>query len=349
MKNIVLDCERMKYPNTGLYHYCYQLAKALKRNLGEEEKLSLYLPKNAITKFNTDNTFIQQQALHKFFLPVPKQYSLWHCTYQGSNYMPSNKKAPTVITVHDLNFLYDEQKNNVKKNKYLQALQKNIDKANAIVAISNYVMNDLKKYIDMHNKPTTVIYNGSNINSQLRITNQTIHTKPFLFTIGTIATKKNFHTLPSLLVNNNFDLIIAGIVQDEDYKNEIITTAKKYGIEQRVIFTGAISEENKYWYYQHCEAFVFPSIAEGFGLPVIEAMAFGKPVLLSTLTSLPEIGGHVAYYFDSFEPTAMQQKLIESLDHYKKYEPNELIKQRALSFNWDAAAQQYLQVYRSLY
>ena len=173
--------------------------------------------------------------------------------------------------------------------------------------------------------------------------------QPFLYTIGTIAEKKNFHVLPALLVHNNYLLIISGITQSQTYKDKIIATAKSFGVADRVVFTGAISEAEKYWYYQHCKAFVFPSLAEGFGLPVIEAMHFGKPVILSTHTSLPEVGGEHAYYFQNFEPASMQQTLLNSLAHYQQQNSQALIKVWANTFTWQEAAIQYLNIYRSLY
>jgi glycosyltransferase involved in cell wall biosynthesis len=100
---------------------------------------------------------------------------------------------------------------------------------------------------------------------------------------------------------------------------------------------------------QHCEAFLFPSLAEGIGLPVVEAMYYGRPVILSTHTSLPEIGGAEAYYFKDFEPASMRQTLEESLLHYNATNAKEKIIARATSFSWDNAAMQYLKIYRTFY
>ena len=142
-------------------------------------------------------------------------------------------------------------------------------------------------------------------------------------------------------------LLIAGITQNDNYKNRIISEAKKWNVEDRVIFTGAVSENDKQWYYKNCEAFVFPSISEGFGLPVIEAMHFGKPVVLSTSTSLPEIGGSEAYYFNSFEPDNMQKTLSNALNEYSGAKAQR-IKKWSEQFSWETSARQYLALYSKL-
>ena len=88
------------------------------------------------------------------------------------------------------------------------------------------------------------------------------------------------------------------------------------------------------------------SIGEGFGLPVLEAMYFGKPVFLSRSTSLPEVGGDVAYYFGDFEPASMKEAFESGMHHYQCKHPNEKIIERAKSFSWKNAAEGYLNVYR---
>ncbi len=352
IKKIVLDCERMKYPNTGLYHYCLNLGFALQQNLDKDnEELYLYVRKKANADFNNDFNFINQHSLHKFYMPMGKKYNVWHCTYQGSNYFPFTKKIPVILTIHDLNFLYDEQKNEKKKEKYLKQLAAKIASADQIVAISQFVLQDIKQHFDVKNKPCKVIYNGCN--TAIQFNNITPVEKKinadFIYTIGTVVDKKNFHVLPGLLKGNNRLLIISGVIQSEEYKKKIIEEAIKQQVESRVVFTGAISEAEKFWYMQHCECFVFPSLAEGFGLPVIEAMYFGKPVILSKLTSLPEIGGSDAYYFNDFDPDNMLQVLEESMQHFKQNNPAEKIKARAAIFDWNLAAKEYLEVYRSCY
>ena len=196
-----------------------------------------------------------------------------------------------------------------------------------------------------------VIYNGCDCLTDYKQTQpETINTKtPFLFTIGTIARKKNFHVLPALLVGNDFRLIIAGIIQEKEYYDHILSEAQKHNVSERVIFTGPITNAEKYWYYNHAAMFLFPSLSEGFGIPVVEAMSQGTPVLTSTFTALPEIAGDSGYYFNSFEPDDMQSVLMQSLNDFnsnpiKKYH----LIERSKKFNWQDAAFQYIDIYNSL-
>lgn len=349
-KQIVFDCERMKYPHTGLYHFCLQLGQALLTSLHPTEDITFFTSKKNEGIFGAGEKYLYQKAIHKLFFPSVKKYHVWHVTHQHSMYHPSANKIPVVLTIHDLNFLKGGLKNNTKQKLYLRNLQHKINHAHHLVTISNYVLNDLKKHIDIGSKPTSVIYNGCNIH---RLTNRSrpdfFITTPFLFTIGTIAEKKNFHTLPRLLKNNQFTLLIAGVIQDKNYQLKILEEASRLGVTDRIHFVGAVTENDKQWYYEHCTAFVFPSIAEGFGLPVIEAMAFGKPVFLSTHTSLPEIGGDYAFYFPDFEPTTMQKVLEEGLQQYQQVGLTEAIQAHARKFNWMSSAQQYLEIYRSFF
>ena len=347
---IVFDCERMKYPHTGLYHYCFQLGMALKQEIKKtENELFFYVRDSEIKVFGDDAVCIPQHSLHKFLLPNLSRFDIWHTTYQGSQYFPFSRNIKKVLTVHDLNFLYDPNKDHAKRKRELNKLQKKVDSADAIIAISNFVLNDLRMHLNIKNKHACVIYNGCNFhqNDSMAVPINPPQT-PFLYTIGTITEKKNFHVLPALLKHFDGNLIISGIVDNNDYKEKIISVAKQHHVEDRVVFTGPVPENDKQWYMQHCEAFVFPSLAEGFGLPVVEAMHLGKPVILSDKTSLPEIGGEDAFYFNNFEPEHMQKVLDDCLSHQDKIELSEKMKRQAAQFNWQHAAEEHVCLYKSL-
>lgn len=104
--------------------------------------------------------------------------------------------------------------------------------------------------------------------------------------------------------------------------------------------------KEKQFYFKNCTAFVFPSLREGFGLPVIEAMRFGKPIFISNNTSLPEIGGRYDFYWNNFEPKEMAETLIQRLHMYNENRVEYVWEhtERTKSFNWDSATQDYIKV-----
>ncbi|MFD2906696.1 glycosyltransferase family 4 protein [Sphingobacterium anhuiense] len=351
---IIFDTERMKHKHTGLYFFCKHLGLSLLKNQTTDAKLSLYYPDSIKKDFGDQVHYIKQKSLHKFWMPRFNNVDLWHSTYQLSSYFPSKgTKTKVLSTIHDLNFL-KEGKSVQKEKYYLKKLQDNLDRADCIVAISKYVKNDLEQHCDLRGKPIHIVYNGNNIETEIvnqyhsAENNQHIR-KQLLFTIGTVNHKKNFHVLPYLLVGNDLELVISGIVNEIGYDKYILSIAKELGVLDRVVITGPITEEEKYQYLSNCAMFVFPSIAEGFGLPVIEAMSFGKKVLLSTNTCLPEIGGEEAFFLDSTEKDYMINfgkfhimNLINSTDrssHIKKW---------AGQFSWDMAAKQYWNLYEEV-
>ncbi|HVF96972.1 MAG TPA: glycosyltransferase, partial [Flavisolibacter sp.] len=235
--HIVFDCERMKYPFTGLYYFCLHLGKSLLQQQTADE-LMLYLPASIDPGlFAQTLPVLRQHPLHKFSFPRTVPYLLWHCTYQGSNYFPRNKKLKIVLTVHDLNFLHDEDKPAYRKKRYLNSLAKKVARADAVVAISEFVKAHLMAQVDVPAQKIHVVYNGCNVSDAVQaVAPVNAPAKPFLFTIGTIVPKKNFHVLPACLLNNEYDLVIAGIVQDEDYLQKIKAKAEELGVAHRVHF-----------------------------------------------------------------------------------------------------------------
>lgn len=343
MPGYYFDCERMKYPNTGLFEYCRQLGNAIRGQLAPDEEISYYIPPRQAPHLDPDRSLPQHSA-HKFWFPGVPGADLWHSTFQHSSYFP-RKRIPKVITIHDLNFLHEaKDAQSVKRN--LKKLRRNIDRCDYLVAISKFVAADIAAHADIRGKPIEVIYNGCDVDFDPGFDQPAYRPSgPFCFCLGPTIPKKNFHVLPCLLRDNNFELVIGGALQSP-YLEKIMEEAKRHGVQSRVKTVGIVSHQEKFWYYRHCEAFLFPSLAEGFGIPVIEAMHFGKPVFLSTCTSLPEVGGHLAHYFDSFDPEAMNSVFEQGMRPGVSPSRRKEIIEHASSFNWADSAKKYLNVYR---
>lgn len=349
MKNYLVDLHRLRHnPFNGLYTFSCRLAEHLLLQPLHDEELYYYLPKDKFGFFGTMPHYITHKRAHKFYQAATKKYDVWHLTTGISQYRPFNRKTKLVYTIHDVNFLVEDPHNKKRNARSLSVMQHNANRADHIVGISKYALDFAGQHLDFGKTPTSVIYNGYTV-SEFPDFNEPLYkpSKPFLFSISLVQPRKNFHVLPALLVNNDYELVIAGL-NHFDYAKKVMEEARRWNVQDRVKLIGAVDEKDKYWYYRHCDAFLFPSVAEGFGAPPLEAMHFGKPVFLSTYMSLPEIGGTVAYYFDGFEPDAMRLVFEKGMSDYNNHDRIAAIKQQASLFNWNKTAKEYLDVYRQL-
>ncbi|MFV0418457.1 MAG: glycosyltransferase family 4 protein [Dysgonomonas sp.] len=344
--NIVFDCERVKYPYTGLFTFCSQLGAALISAVEDQDKLSFFVPPNNVGFLGNEQMYIKQHFYNKLLPVYMKGLNIWHATHQLSEYSGGDRKTKKVLTVHDLNYLYTKNSPSTIS-KYNKKHQKILDSADSIVAISQYVKRDILEHLDTKGKEINVIYNGYEVREYPEFNSPEYKPeRPFILALGTVVYKKNFHVLPALLRNNDYELIIAGV--KSDYVDKIEEFAQLHNVADRVKFLGAISDKQKYWYLKNCMAFAFPSLTEGFGLPVMEAMHFGKPVFLSNRTSLPEIGGEYAYYFNDFTPEHMQEVFVRGMEDYTVRDRVSSIIQHATSFSWETCAENYYNIYKSL-
>lgn len=335
----------MKYPNSGFFSFGKSLGEALLTQNNHQYDFTYYVHKRSIYTFTDSADLVYLSKLHKLIFPGNSKYQLVHFTDQYCRLKPQKVSGKKILTIHDINPIHEKRKSDRKVASHIEKLRGYIAVCDKIVTISNFVANDILTYFPEAKDKLSVIYNGAD---KLQVPEDHVPLyvpkKPFLFTIGFIAAKKNFHVLPALLKGNDYELIISGV--ETPYKDKIMEEAQKHGCADRVMITGTISEYDKAWYYKNCEAFVFPSLAEGFGLPVIEAMHFGKPVFLSKFTSLPEIGGDAAFYFDSFEPEHMRDVLEKGLKEFKDKNLSGRSIAHAEQFDWQSTARQYLELYK---
>ena len=336
----------MKYPNTGLFSFGKSLGKALTEQNKKQLDLNFYVHPKSIYLFDKRIKLVFLSKLHRIFFPGLSKFALVHFTDQYCRLRPQKVKGKKILTIHDINPVHEQHNSARKIEKHLRKLRGYIAGCDQIVAISHFVAGDILKYFPEAKGKVSVIYNGAD---KLQVAAHHVPdfllNRPFLFTIGYVSAKKNFHVLPALLAGNNYELIISGI--ETAYTGKIMEEAEKFGVRHRVKITGPVSEADKAWYYKNCAAFVFPSIAEGFGLPVIEAMHFGKPVFLSTHTSLPEIGGDAAFYFESFDPALMQQIFADGMAAFDAKMQEKVIA-HAKRFDWQQTAKTYLALYDEL-
>ena len=349
MKKVLVDIYKIKDMYSGLGQFSLNFAKELLMHSKTNYAIDFLIPNGKKPNLGETNYNLVKANFFKQIIPqLNKEYSIWHSLQQFPLFKP-NKKAIWILTIHDLNFLIE--KNDVKKKKYLKKLQKNVNKADYITTISNYSRLQIEKNLNLKGKKVQVIYNG--IDSFKNIPKEKpdfIVEKKFFFSIGIFNPKKNFASLiPVMKHFPDYHLIIAGNNQTT-YGKEVQEKIDELNLSDRIILPGKINESNKQWLYENCEAFLFPSLAEGFGMPVVEAMKLGKAVFLSKLTSLPEIGGDVAFYYDNFEEKHMANLMKEKLDEVSKNEEKFSLrtKKYAEKFNWKTCVLEYLELYNKI-
>ncbi|AZA80934.1 glycosyltransferase family 1 protein [Chryseobacterium lactis] len=356
MAKILIDLERLRYPNSGIANVFRNLAKGLEENNSKFE-ISYFGDKEQLEKFGPATNHVSWSKLHRFYERFSGDFDLIHVSHQLSSYFHRNyKKTIKVVTLHDLNFLH-ENLSEFKKIKMLGKVKNNVKNADYIVCISEYAKQNLieNKALFQFNKlkDIVVIHNGIQLpeNREYHLGKYSfLKDKKYILNIGVLFNKKNQMTLVEMLPYIEDDLVLIASDEKQPYADEVRARIKELNIEKRVHFLKNLSEEEKYAVIQHADAMCHPSIAEGFGIPPIEAMAFGKPVFLSKYTSLPEIGGDKAFYFDSFDPKEMADVFNEKMALYnsEKEERSQEIKNWTKQYSYTEMSNNYLRFYEKV-
>lgn len=269
-----------------------------------------------------------------------RRFDLWHGLNQLGRIGPPLGTRHSLLTIHDLNTLYHDPAPVARK--VLDKLRARLRKFEEVSTLTHHVETDIRRHLGW-NGPIAVIPNGARDLS--RHEQQAVPGLPagrFLLHLSRMSPSKNPQSLLELAAAwPEQAIVLAGPRSAE-------SDALKAQAQQRRLanlqVVQEVSDAHKTWLYAHCQGFLFPSLTEGFGLPPIEAMYFGKPVFLSRLTSLPEVGGDCAAYFDSFDALAMRQCIESQMPQLLAREDE--IRRHAAGFSWDGAAAAYLALYR---
>ncbi len=349
MASVLLEMERLRVPRSGLGQFCLHVGAELVAQRPRGAELAFYLPRAHVGAFGGGVRYLVHSKLHALTGASREAFDVWHAIHQDSRYLPRARTTRLVLTVHDLNFL--EKYSGLRRAAKLRALQRRVDRADAVTFISAYTEATARAHLRIEGKLTRVVHNGNSLRPAPGARRPPFAPAgPFLFAIGIVGPKKNFHVLVPFLraLGGGRSLVVAGDAS-APYARTILDLARAEGLADRVLLPGSVGDEEKAWLYANAEAFVFPSLAEGFGLPVIEAMSAGTPVFLSTRTSLPETGGPEAYYWPDLSPGAMREVFERGMAEVRA-DPGkpERLRAWASRFSWERAAREYLRLYEEL-
>jgi glycosyltransferase involved in cell wall biosynthesis len=333
---IGIDTRDLKIAKTGAHTYLSELCKTIQNNRADlqfeyvflDTRLPVYTGTNKIGKLWEQLNYLIWKQITLPFKSWQKGCSLVFCTDYFVPYM--HLGFTTVPVFHDA-FIWEYP---THYNTYWLGLFKTLGvsaakKASAVVTVTSYAKDQIAKYsgIDAVNiVPIHIGPKSSIAESQLyTATNNYEHllNKKYILHVGTIEKRKNLSTLitafEGLLQNNpqEINLVIVGqksnkpTLQDDAIFEMVAASTL---LKERVVFTGYLSDSETAVLYKHAGLYVFPSINEGFGIPILEAFAHRVPVLASNNSCLPEVAGNAAITFDPYNAVALSKLMADTLN-----------------------------------
>lgn len=349
MKTLI-DISKISDLNCGLGQFAYYLQKELYKL---DPNLIFYADESSCDQ--VCGKFKVKKKWHRNKYLFRPQIDIWHGIHQDCDVYPMKKSIKRILTIQDLNFI-NESDDESRKKKYLKSIQNKIDRSVALTFISEFTKLEVEKHLNTTGKRTQIISNGICVNEQAqgelspKVSELVMRLGgDFIFGIGTVVPKKNYKLAISMAVQNpHLRFVIAGTTF-HTYAKEMQEEIKKRGVQDRVNLIGEITEVDKVYLYKKSCAFFHPSFLEGFGLPVIEAMYLGLPVICSNSTSLPEVTGGLAYLFDPHCTDGALQAVELCLKDLKENKINFLdLRSHAAQYSWEKAAKQYYELYHSI-
>jgi mannosyltransferase len=287
---------------------------------------------------------------------IDKSCNVFHSSYY--RYAKGNIK--NVITVYD--FMYEKFLNKYNLKRVVHSLQKYlaIKNSNYIISISKNTLDDMLKYFpEFKNKKMRVIYLGINDdfypvekkNDFTIIQNHKLYDNSYFFYFGNRRGYKNFVLLIkaySNLIKNNKNipkLIVAG---GGSFNKEEMKLLREKEVLTNTLKLKKIDNNELNLLYNYCSGFIYPSLYEGFGMPVLEAMQAGAPVICSNSSSIPEVAGEAAIYIDPYNVFELEKALLGLLDNNARKDLIYLGHKQSRKFSWDKMYRETLEVYNSL-
>jgi glycosyltransferase involved in cell wall biosynthesis len=273
---------------------------------------------------------------------------------------PLGCPVPVVVTVHDVSFL--ERPDYFQHTRAAQlrwSVKRTVQRAARILTVSEFSRTAIARAYGLDEDNITVVPNAAaeGLTAVNRVTaSAKVHdafglTTPFIFSVGDLQPRKNhigliaaFRELICAVPDLPHTLVIAG--KETWFSSRVHEAAQQSGVADRIRFLGYVSDDDLLQLYNACELFCFPSYYEGFGLPVVEAMACGRAVVCSNTSAVPEVADGAALLFDPYRPKEIARAMADMIRNPELRARRERLGlQRATHFSWRQSARKTLEVY----
>lgn len=330
-------------------------------------------------KSDSDNTCLNETSNFHIIEVPGKNYVFWeqimlpiyaqkhsvevlHCT---SNTSPIFLSMPLILTLHDVIFMEKTTGKNTSSNyqkfgnlyrKWL--VPKVVRKCKSIVTISEVEKNNISKSLDLSNDEITVVHNGvsgrfgikPSIETIYKVRKQLSLDSDFFLFLGNVEPRKNVNNTVKAFVafaeiNAEVKLVITGI--KPSFVADILYEIGKISYLNRFVFAGFVAENVLLTLYAEAKVFLYPSLREGFGLPILEAMTFGTPVVTSNISAMPEVAGDAAFLVNPFSIKEITNAMtIAYKNDALRNEKIALGYLRPNMFTWQKTAEKMLNIYK---
>jgi len=364
------DAKRIFHNTTGLGNYGRDLIRILAYYYPENQYI-LYNPKPAkINRLKIENNIIVKQPQTWLSKKLP---FLWRSKlinkdllndkpdiFHGlSGELPfgiQENSIKSVVTIHDLIFLhFPELYKPIDRKIYTAKFKYAAQKADKVVAISRQTKNDLIKFFGVPSYKIEVIYQGCHqVFKKTYSEDEKLNLKlkyklpdNFILNVGTIEPRKNAFSIVKAIKGTDYNLVLVG--RKTAYAEKIITYIKKHQMDKQIIFLEGLELKDLAILYQTADIFVYPSIYEGFGIPIIEALFSKIPVITNKNGVFPEAAGPHSYYVEDVKKPDAIKKMITYVYQNKNQEQTEKSYRFALdNFSDQVIANNYNNLYLKL-
>ena len=372
--NIGFDAKRFFLNNTGLGNYSRDLIKGL-LELNSANDYFLFTPEEVInsrTKFIQEFHHVEVISPNSFYKKfksywrsvrlekVLKKYKI--DVYHGlSHEIPRNNridKIKYVVTIHDLIFIrYPENYSLFDRKIYTQKVKYACKNADVIIAISEQTKRDLIEFLTVDEEKIKVVYQtcSSIFDTELDFRVQNLVKKKynlpskFMLSVGTIEKRKNLELVIRAMSKMHTDIPLVVVGKKTKYIAEIEKEVEKYNLKKKVIFLDEIEFIELPELYQSASLFLYPSVFEGFGIPVLEAIYSKTPVIAATGSCLEEAGGPDSIYVDPANYIDLAVQIDKVLgDENLQTEMKENGYKYAKNFSLEKQAKEMMEIYKSL-